>query len=87
MLLIPCPYCGLRSETEFRCHGEVGVARSKVIDGSDAQFLDYICVQSSKRGPVEEYWHHEKGCGEWFRLTRDTVTHEYFPPAKTGFDE
>ena len=27
MLLIPCPWCGERDETEFRCGGEAHIAR------------------------------------------------------------
>jgi sarcosine oxidase subunit delta len=66
MLLIPCPYCGPRDQTEFTCGGDATVPR----DGT-VHFL-----RDNPRGPLDEYWHHSAGCRTWFRIRRDTLTHE-----------
>ncbi len=75
MLLIPCPWCGDRSETEFRCGGEAKGPRPDPGDYSDQQWVDYLCDGGNPRGVLEEIWCHEKGCGEWFHLHRNTLTH------------
>ena len=87
MLLIPCPYCGMRSETEFRCHGEVRPPRDALANTSDQEWLDYLYVQSKRSGMMEEFWSHEKGCGEWFRLRRDIETHELRAPRDSFRDD
>lgn len=76
MLLIQCPWCGFRAETEFRCAGPVKPPRSEFTDKSDEAWLEYLYQVDNHRGILEEYWCHEKGCGEWFTLRRDTATHE-----------
>ena len=76
MLLIPCPWCGERAESEFRCAGPVRPARSEMLDKSDEIWLEYLSQVDNRRGVIEEIWQHEKGCEQWFRLFRNTVTHE-----------
>lgn len=76
MLLIHCPWCGVRAESEFRCAGQVKPPRSEFIKKSDEAWLEYLYHADNRRGILEEYWCHEKGCGEWFKLRRDTTTHE-----------
>jgi sarcosine oxidase subunit delta len=66
MLLIPCPHCGPRDQAEFTCGGDATVPR----DGA-AHFL-----RDNPRGPLDEHWHHSAGCRTWFRIRRDTLTHE-----------
>lgn len=79
MLLIPCPWCGERSESEFRCAGPVRPARQQMLNLDDAAWIEFLCHVDTKRGQITEYWQHEKGCGEWFKLRRNTVTHEVTP--------
>ena len=76
MLLIPCPWCGDRSETEFRCGGEAKGLRPDPDKCSDQEWLDYLYNSENHRGELVEIWCHEKGCGSWFRLRRHTVTHQ-----------
>ncbi len=76
MLLIPCPWCGQRVETEFRCAGPVKPPRSEFVNHSDEIWLEYLYQVNNYRDYLEEYWCHEKGCGEWFKLRRHTETHE-----------
>ena len=77
MLLITCPYCGERAETEFACGGEAGIARPKdpsVL--SDAEWADYLFMRKNPRGTHKELWNHTQGCRRWFEVERDTVTYD-----------
>ena len=75
MLLISCPWCGERDETEFRCHGEAHIARPKQPAAlSDAQWADYLFMRSNPKGVHFERWRHVHGCGRWFNVARDTVS-------------
>jgi sarcosine oxidase subunit delta len=75
MLLIPCPWCGERDETEFHCGGEAHIARPKQPAAlSDDQWADYLFMRSNPRGIHFERWRHVHGCGRWFNLARDTVS-------------
>ncbi len=77
MLLIECPWCGLREESEFRCGGEADIVRP-VDPGtlSDAEWADYLFMRANPKGRHRERWVHEYGCRRWFNVERDTVTHE-----------
>jgi heterotetrameric sarcosine oxidase delta subunit len=77
MLLIPCPYCGPRDETEFSYGGQAGVAYPADPSAlSDEQWAEYLFFRDNPKGPFPERWVHTQGCRQWFDLTRDTVTHE-----------
>jgi sarcosine oxidase, subunit delta len=86
MLLIPCPWCGDRHETEFVCGGEAVKPREQAIAarlGDDA-WIDYLTNRENRRGPHREFWWHARGCGQWFVLRRDTLTHEFLPDEEKG---
>jgi heterotetrameric sarcosine oxidase delta subunit len=75
MFLIPCPWCGERDETEFRCHGEAHIARPQQPAAlSDARWADYLFMRSNPKGVHFERWRHVHGCGRWFNAARDTVS-------------
>ena len=77
MLLIPCPWCGERAETEFSYGGEAGISRP--LDPyalSDAQWADYLFMRKNPRGPHNELWNHSQGCRRWFGVARDTVSYK-----------
>ena len=75
MLLIPCPWCGERDETEFHCGGEAHIARPKQPAAlSDDQWADYLFMRSNPKGVHFERWRHLHGCGRWFNVVRDTVS-------------
>ena len=77
MLLIDCPWCGPREESEFRCGGEAHIARPENPDAlSDAEWADYLFMRTNPKGTHRERWVHSAGCGRWFNIERDTVTHE-----------
>jgi sarcosine oxidase subunit delta len=75
MLLIPCPLCGEREETEFRCGGEAHIARpAQPSTLSDEAWADYLFMRSNPKGMHVERWRHVHGCGRWFNVVRDTVS-------------
>jgi heterotetrameric sarcosine oxidase delta subunit len=77
MLLIPCPWCGERDETEFHCGGQSHIARPANADRlTDAEWADYLYMRENPKGLHFERWHHSSGCRRWFNVARDTVTHE-----------
>lgn len=77
MLLISCPYCGERAETEFSYGGEAGISRPSD-PGSlrDAEWADYLFMRKNPRGLHKELWNHSQGCRRWFEIERDTVTYQ-----------
>lgn len=77
MLLIKCPFCGERDESEFSFGGEGGISRPLDPDAlSDEQWADYLFNRTNPRGPHDELWNHAQGCRRWFNVERDTVTYK-----------
>lgn len=75
MLRIPCPWCGLRDEPEFTYGGEAHLSRPGA-DCDDATWARHLYVRENPKGTHFERWCHTFGCGQWFNVARDTVTHE-----------
>ena len=77
MLLIDCPWCGKRAESEFRCGGQGHVARPADPQAADdAAWGDYLFTRDNPKGVHFERWRHRYGCGRWFNIARDTVSHD-----------
>jgi sarcosine oxidase, subunit delta len=77
VLLIPCPWCGLRDEIEFSYGGEAHIVRPRdPADVSDEQWADYLFMRTNTRGVHDEQWCHSAGCRRWFQVVRDTVTYK-----------
>lgn len=80
MLLVPCPHCGPRDETEFRYGGQAYLAHPLDPDAlDDAAWAEYVFLRDNPKGPFAERWYHAAGCRRWFNVRRDTVTHEFLP--------
>jgi sarcosine oxidase, subunit delta len=78
MLLVPCPWCGPRDETEFRYGGSAGVAYPADPDAvDDATWAEYLFMRDNPKGPFDERWCHVAGCRRWFVARRDTLTNEF----------
>jgi heterotetrameric sarcosine oxidase delta subunit len=75
MLRIECPWCGARDEPEFTYGGETNISRPSS-GCSDEKWSQYLFFRSNPKGEHAERWRHTHGCGQWFNLARDTVTHE-----------
>ena len=85
MLQIPCPWCGIRDESEFSYGGESGVIRpSPEID--DSGWSRYLFVRVNPKGISHERLFHAFGCRQWFNVVRDTVTHEIHTTYRIGED-
>ncbi len=76
MLLIKCPYCGDRAETEFSYGGEPITRPKDPAALSDAEWADYLFHRKNPRGANRELWNHAQGCRRWFEAERDTVSYE-----------
>jgi heterotetrameric sarcosine oxidase delta subunit len=85
MLLIACPWCGPRDESEFTYGGEAHIARPTDPEKlSDAEWADYLFMRRNPKGLHYERWMHRLGCRRWFNLARSTVTHEITHVYKMG---
>ncbi len=85
MLLIECPWCGPRDETEFSCGGEADIVRPKDPDSlDDAQWADYLFMRKNIKGVHREQWSHSAGCRRWFNVERDTVSYRIHAVYKLG---
>jgi sarcosine oxidase subunit delta len=85
MLLIPCPYCGPRSEEEFSYGNEAHIARPKQPDKlNDTEWAEYVFMRSNTKGVFLERWMHAQGCRRWFNVARDTVSYEILAVYEMG---
>ena len=85
MLLIECPWCGARPETEFHCGGEAHIERPAdpaAVD--DAAWADYLFMRRNPKGVHAERWMHAQGCRRWFNMLRHTVSHEILAVYRMG---
>jgi sarcosine oxidase subunit delta len=75
MLLISCPWCGSRPETEFS--GGTDTTRIRPTDDAfddDIAWAAYLFHSPNEPGARQERWCHTHGCGQWFLLERDCET-------------
>ncbi|MBI3899323.1 MAG: sarcosine oxidase subunit delta [Gammaproteobacteria bacterium] len=85
MLLITCPWCGVRSQTEFSYGGEAHIVRPLDTDAmNDAEWGDYVFMRKNSKGRHLEQWNHAMGCRRWFNAERDTVTYRIKSVYKVG---
>ena len=83
MLEIKCPNCGKRSQNEFAYGGDASIKRPELgKEVSDQDWDNFVYYRKNIRGKHAELWHHVAGCRQWFKVHRDTVTHEIFQTAK-----
>jgi heterotetrameric sarcosine oxidase delta subunit len=82
VLNITCPFCGARNESEFIHGGALKSRRSEAPQElDDHAWIDYLTVPPNPIGPLAERWWHVRGCGKWFTVWRDTLTHQILQPA------
>jgi sarcosine oxidase, subunit beta len=75
MMHITCPWCGPRDENEFVCGGTTHIVRPP-LESSDRPGASTCSFATIPKGLHFERWRHAQGCGQWFNLARNTVTHE-----------
>ena len=77
MLIINCPYCGERDQSEFSNGGEAHVKRPENPELiSDKEWSEYVFIRSNPKGIFFERWVHSHGCRKWFNAVRNTSTDE-----------
>ncbi len=85
MLLIECPYCGKRDESEFSYAGEAHITRPLETEKlSDAEWADYLFMRKNPKGAHREQWLHAAGCRRYFNAVRDTVSYKIESTYKIG---
>jgi sarcosine oxidase, subunit delta len=76
MLLLTCPWCGPRDETEYHYGGEAHVPYPEDPSAlSDQQWAEYLFYRDNPSGLFAERWSHSGGCRRWFNVVRDTRTY------------
>ncbi len=77
MLLLDCPHCGPREETEFTYGGEAHLARPKdPASMTDEEWAGFVYWRKNTKGVFLERWNHAHGCRRWFNVARDTVSYQ-----------
>ena len=76
MLLIPCPWCGERSQTEYRYVGEARRRPADLERLPQREWFEHVYHRRNPRGPHEELWQHVGGCRQFVKVVRNTATHE-----------
>ncbi|MCP5087160.1 MAG: sarcosine oxidase subunit delta [Rhodobacteraceae bacterium] len=77
MLLIPCPNCGPRDETEFTYGGPVSQWPEMNGGSTTKDWHRAVHFKSSKSTLVSELWYHDAGCERWIVLCRDQNSHDF----------
>jgi sarcosine oxidase subunit delta len=74
MMLIACPHCGPRAQSEFIYERTVDsvVLLNAPVDEAMAKLF----TRNNPRGVDDEIWRHTYGCRAWMVLTRHRVTNE-----------
>ena len=85
MLLIECPWCGQRDESEFSYAGEAHIARPLETENlSDEAWADYLFMRKNPKGLHREQWLHAAGCRRYFNVERNTATYQISGSYKIG---
>jgi sarcosine oxidase subunit delta len=76
MIVIRCPSCGEhRTEEELVYGGEAGILRPDPQSATDHEWTEYLHMRRNTKGAFTEQWCCASGCGQWFNVERDTVSH------------
>jgi len=76
MMQLNCPWCGVRDEPEFVCGGTAQIVARPGVACGDQEWGEYLFFRENPKGLHGERWRHTYGCGQWFNLVRNTITHE-----------
>lgn len=85
MLIIHCPWCGERDQTEFSYHGEAHIVRPPEPAAlSDEEWANYLFFRKNPKGAHYERWMHAFGCRRYFNMARNTVSGEIYGTYRFG---
>jgi len=77
MLIIPCPYCGERDESEFTYGGEAHRHPPKnPTSVTEEEWVEYLFYRTNVKGEYHELWYHSSGCRKWFNVIRNTISYK-----------
>jgi heterotetrameric sarcosine oxidase delta subunit len=74
MMLIHCPHCGPRAQSEFVYERTVDSVAPT--DATTDQAMQTLFTRNNPRGVDDEIWRHSFGCRAWMVITRHRVTNE-----------
>lgn len=78
MMIIDCPNCGPRDETEFEYGSQAHVPYPKDPQAlTNDEWAHWLHFRDNPMGERAERWVHLTGCRKWFNAVRDTVTYEF----------
>jgi sarcosine oxidase, subunit delta len=83
MMRLPCPWCGECDEIEFVYGGPSSLLRP-ALESDDAMWGRYLYFRANVKGRSAERWRHAYGCGQWFNLLRNSLTHRVSAALKFG---
>ena len=83
MLLVPCPHCGPRNQSDLRLVGEA-TARPNPTTTTREEWGDYLYLRDNPAGWQTETWYCRTGCRKFFKLERNTATNEFRSPPMPG---
>jgi len=81
MMLISCPHCGPRAHSEFTYGGDA-TAKQPALDAPTEEWFAYVYLRDNPKGLHDELWLHSAGCRTWFKVRRDTRTHDILASAR-----
>lgn len=85
MILISCPDCGPRDETEFHYGGQAHVPYPEDPNAlTDEEWGRYLFYRENTKGIFAERWVHSSGCRKWFNVLRDTVSYRIAAVYRNG---
>ena len=82
MLLIPCPHCGDRAQSEFDYVRTLDSIVTLEMPSDEA--MKRLFERTNPRGVDDELWRHSQGCRQFMTMRRNRVTHEIVSVAKWG---
>ena len=82
-MLVPCPWCGERDESEFSFGGEAHLERPED-SCSDKELTEYIFMRKNIKVEQKDRWIHINGCRQWFNAVRNTTTNSFLQTSKPG---
>ena len=82
-MLVPCPWCGERDESEFSFGGEAHLERPQE-SCSDKEWTEYIFMRKNIKGEQKERWIHINGCLQLFNAVPNTTTNTFLQISKPG---
>ena len=85
MLVIVCPNCGPRNDSEYDYRGEP-VARPPV-DSDPVTWRRYLYEKPNTAGWQRERWFHVAGCRQFLFIERNTITNEIRDTTVSGGED